>query len=81
MKEKSVRSTKEDLFIANKKPAFKPKEKENNDSLADTETTNTKLKILHLEDLNSDAALVEIQLRKTISDHEIVVVESKADYI
>ncbi len=41
----------------------------------------TNLKILHLEDLDSDVALVALQLRKSIPQHEILVVESKADYI
>ncbi|MEP6594475.1 MAG: hybrid sensor histidine kinase/response regulator [Ginsengibacter sp.] len=42
---------------------------------------NTKLKILHLEDVLSDAELVNRQLKKANINHEILVVDNKADFI
>ena len=40
-----------------------------------------KLKILHLEDLRSDAALVKNQLKKANIEYEGLLVDNKADYI
>ncbi|MEP6683212.1 MAG: HAMP domain-containing sensor histidine kinase [Parafilimonas sp.] len=44
-------------------------------------TVHSKLKILHLEDLKSDADLVRIQLKRQITDLEILVVDNKADFM
>ncbi|MEO8765390.1 MAG: hybrid sensor histidine kinase/response regulator [Ginsengibacter sp.] len=41
----------------------------------------SKLKILHLEDLESDAVLVSIRLKKINIEHEVLVVDNKADFI
>jgi K+-sensing histidine kinase KdpD len=42
---------------------------------------NNKLKILHLEDFQSDAALVKKQLKKANIDCEILLVDNRTDYL
>jgi len=42
---------------------------------------NPKLKILHLEDLESDAELVQRELTKANIEYTILVVDNKEDYI
>ena len=44
-------------------------------------TMNTKLKILHLEDMESDAELVRRELKKSNIQYTILVVDNKVDYI
>ncbi|HTH81607.1 MAG TPA: hypothetical protein VL490_01655, partial [Mucilaginibacter sp.] len=42
---------------------------------------NNKLKILHLEDMPTDAELVDFELRRSTLVYEKLVVDNKADYI
>lgn len=66
---------KEIVFQKKRKPQKKVAKPEENKSL------ERKLKILHLEDFPSDAALIKMQLKKANIKCEILVVDNKTDYL
>lgn len=72
-----------DLKVAGKEIVFQKKRKPQKKVAGpeETKSLDSKLKILHLEDVQSDAALIKMQLKKANINCEILLVDNRTDYV